>query len=318
MRTALCALLLLLAARQDDLDALLTRLGDDDPETREAAAAELLKRGEPARAALEKAAASDHAELKARAKEILRALDKRREAERVKVEIVLPPDAPTRWDVNAGTFKFTIRYTNGNDHEVVVPVTGTLRLLDKEGGDVPKAFMWGGGTSFRGCLLPVYAGETFRTVAPKQSVDVAVGLDRVPQSLGAAGYRLEAPGEYTVVVTPGYSRDGFLKRCSRGCESHADEKQPWNRAILLPAAPAKGTIAVAQGASIACEKHAKSPGESVVDHSAFCHLDGDKCASCGKPSLGACWKDRHQEPPPTVPMCANCARAKAACAACGK
>lgn len=78
MRAALL-LLALFALPQEDVDALIRQLDDESIEVRERANTALLKMGEKARAALEKAAASGTPELKARVGSILKSLDKARE-----------------------------------------------------------------------------------------------------------------------------------------------------------------------------------------------------------------------------------------------
>ena len=166
------ALLLCLVIVQDDPSKLVEQLGADDPEARDAAAVKLLAKGEEARAALDKASSSGDAEVKARAKALLADLDRRRIATRVKIEIVLPERAPTRHEVNGGTFTFTVRVTNTNDIDVVVPLKFDLKILDKDGKEVPPEYYTGWGCGGRGCVLPRYAAETFKAVPARQSVEV--------------------------------------------------------------------------------------------------------------------------------------------------
>jgi len=77
MKVAL--LLGLLVLPQEDVEALIRQLGDESIEVRERATGAILKLGEKARDALERAAASGTPELKARASSILKSLNRVRE-----------------------------------------------------------------------------------------------------------------------------------------------------------------------------------------------------------------------------------------------
>ena len=312
------ALLLCLVVLQDDLSKLVEHLGSDDPETRDAAAAKLLAKGEEARPALDKAAASGDAEVKARAKALLAHLDRRLIAAKVKIEIVLPERAPTRYEVNAGVFTFTVRVTNTNETEVVVPLKFDLKVLDKDGKDVPPEYFtgWGIGTSGGGCQLPGYARETFKTVAAKQTVEFVSRLDAVANELDGGSWRLAA-GEFTLAVTPSYSRESFMSHCGRNCACHKDETQPWNRSVVLREG-AKKALKVEPGPSAGCEAHAKEFGADAIEHSSWHHLAGGKCASCGKGVESGC-RVEHKTAAAEAKLCYRCAGAKGgACAICGK
>jgi hypothetical protein len=304
--------LLLLLLLQDPAE-LVDRLGAEDLEAREAAAAALLEKGEASRVALEKAAggAKDQ-EVRSRAKALIAELDRRLVVTRIQCEIVLPEKAPARWEVNTGAFAFKLRITNTNAFEVVVPVLFTLSLLDKEGKPVDQISYggWGGGST--GCMLPMYATHTFKTVASKASVEIESRLDSAAREMNGGGWRLAAAGEYTIVITPRYSRDAFMGRCRKNCASHANENQPWNRATVLRD-PVRKNFTVEAGKPLACEAHRKEPGEAAVEHAAWSHLEGGKCASCAREATTSCG-EKHAEV--TAKLCVSCAGARGACALC--
>ena len=294
---------------------LVKRLGADEPDAREAAATALLEKGEAARAELEKAAggAKDE-EVRSRAKALIVELDRRLVVTRIKLEIVLPERAPTRWEVNTGAFSFTLRITNTNAFEAVVPVLFSLSILDKEGKDVEALSYggWGGGSS--GCVLPMYAAKTFKTIAAGASIDLVSRLDHASSELHGGGWRLAAAGGYTLQIKPRYERDVFVARCRKNCASHANEKQPWNRATVLKD-PVKKALTVEAGKPLACEAHLKEVGEAAVEHAAWSHLEGGTCASCSKAAPWECG-EKHAEGAPAAKLCVHCAGAKSACALC--
>jgi hypothetical protein len=111
----------LLLAPQDEettkkIDALIRDLGAEDFETREKASAELRKIGKPAVPALRKAAESEDAEVKMRAKAILEELEK---------------PAKEKPKIGIGGSRITVKSVNGDTSYIIVPSNGDAITLTR-------------------------------------------------------------------------------------------------------------------------------------------------------------------------------------------
>jgi len=225
------ALLLLAALQSSGIADLVARLADDDVEARERATQELIRAGDLARPALERAASSRDPELASRAQSILRAIGP--------MEIAVASGSkddrvPVTWTLKNLGAEEEIYFMPGLLRRIVL-----LELFEDTMNARPGMFCFSG--RYGPCLLDE---SDFLTVWIGENHEIRIddlrscGMDidpplmaRFPE-LDMTGVSLA--GRYRLEYSYRFDRAAYKRRCAKSCSSHDDPAMPWNRAVTRP------------------------------------------------------------------------------------
>lgn len=231
MRMALAALCLLSASPQEaPVSRLIDQLGDEDPDLRDRATAELLRRGEAARPALEKALSSPDVEVAGRAAWLLVRIAPCR-VSLDKKAFATSEAVPARLRILNTDGRERLYYGRGFDVRVDL-----LEVHEAPPQEGRRYCGRGWGRSSTGCAL---SGSDFEACGPGEDFEVPFPDLREVRGIGFVREILERypeislsnpslAGRYRVTATYRFDRENYKRICPKSCKGHDDPRAPWN------------------------------------------------------------------------------------------
>jgi len=152
---------------------------------------------------------------------------------KVRFSIGLPKMPLTLGLVNGRQFKFALRVENLSDGELILWPYLSLKVLDDQGKEVEMNSRRGR-FGLRMTDKSLLETTPFRKIAPKKRWSTTQDLQLYTlDPKWICGWKIPAPGTYTLVVTYDYQKAHAAKLCPAGFEKLKDPAQPWNRALEL-------------------------------------------------------------------------------------
>jgi len=219
----------------DELDQrlkkLLTPLGAEKPEEREAARAELARlvaRNRKVMRMLLYDLLEEQEDAEVRAA-LIQGLSKTYSMEDLSLEVLFPKESLTVREAGSSNTRFRMRVRNNDDEELVLIRDFKLEVLGPEGKPLKTSTYIGAGVRPSGCFL---AAAPFLRIPAGHVME----WDECLSAYGAEmrvyqGYEPPRPGTYTLRFTVAFDRAAFKKACRDGCVGHDQAEQPWNCAL---------------------------------------------------------------------------------------
>ncbi len=233
---------------RSEIDALLSRLGDDDVEVRARAEARLTGLGKEALPFLRAACGSADPEIAARARQLLAKIEPLR---------ILPGDGSRSSFRKGEPIPAALLLENSTGGDAAFLSRGfrvrveVLELHEKPPQEGRRDSLSGYGRFSTHCALEE---SDFVSLVQGGSQRIALPELREKKGLGFAREILERypeismltptlAGRYRVSVRYEYDRAAYLRLCPKSCPSHDDPRAPWNRCFAGPlAASAEFTV----------------------------------------------------------------------------
>lgn len=227
-------LLLLSLFAFQDVDDWIKKLGADEIEARDEAAKKLAEKGEEALPKLKEALKTAKDEHKLRIEAVVDRIERAALDKKIKIEIVLPAEAPTLKALKKGRDLLSLKFTNESDRDVVLFAYAPMSVKDADGKDVERNSnlgRWGGRA--KSCFLEEQQGM-FMTIPAGKSKEIDFGITSYMLDPGViTGWKLPKAGTYGLQIHLKFAKADFVRRCKCGAASHADAKSPWNQAVEL-------------------------------------------------------------------------------------
>lgn len=130
---------------------------------------------------------------------------------------------------NSSDFAITLQIENPAENEVLIWPYLSVELLDADGKPVKRSRglgRWG-----RRKTPSIIEGIKFPAIAAKASHDININLQHYSWDPGMLiGWKLTAPGDYTLKLHYNFDRAAIKTRYGKGCENLDGADQPWNKA----------------------------------------------------------------------------------------
>ncbi len=200
-----------------------------EAETREA----ILKMGPKILPLLEEALKTAGAADAPKINSLIVEIRRRETLKKVSFAIGLPKMALTLDFVNSREFKFALSARNLSDKELILWPFLSLEVLDEQGNTV-KTSSRRGRYGLRVSDKSLLETVEFRKIAPKKRWSTLQDLQLYTlDPRWICGWKIPAPGTYTLVLTYDYKKAHAAKLCPAGFKKLKDPAQPWNKALEL-------------------------------------------------------------------------------------